>query len=61
MPSSIDGNYARDFILRVEITSSEAPRFTFTGVDSSWIVESDDDNWYMLEPGINVISFTEMA
>jgi hypothetical protein len=61
MPNAISGNFARDFILRIEITSSNAPFCTFTGMDSSWLAESDDEEWYMLKPGTNVISFTEMT
>ena len=52
------GNGARDFILRIEISSSEAPTFTFTntvGLD----FESEDDDWAVMQPGVNLVSFTE--
>ena len=50
---------ARDFILRVEISSSTAPTVTFTGVDEQLQYDSDDNDWAVLEPGLNFISFTE--
>lgn len=52
------GQGARDFILRIEISSSAAPTFTFTntaGLD----FESEDDDWAVMQPGVNLISFTE--
>lgn len=56
-PPQQDG--ARDFILRVEVSSSVAPTVTFQGVDETISYETDDDTWYVLEPGVNIISFTE--
>lgn len=58
-PQKIDG-YARDFILRIEVTTTEAPEFNFVGLDDSWSVDAEDDEWMFMQPGINVISFTEM-
>lgn len=52
------GSGARDFILRIEISSSSAPSFTFTnsaGLD----FDSEDDDWAVMEPGLNIVSFTE--
>ena len=52
------GTGARDFILRIEISSETAPTFTFTntaGLD----FESEDDDWAIMEPGVNLVSFTE--
>ena len=52
------GNGARDFILRIEISSETAPTFTFTntaGLD----FESEDDDWAVMQPGVNLVSFTE--
>ena len=50
---------ARDFILRIEISSSAAPTFTFNGVSETIDFDSEDDDWAVLEPGLNLISFTE--
>jgi hypothetical protein len=33
--------------------------FTFVGLDDSWFVESDNEEWMIMEPGVNIISFTE--
>lgn len=56
-PKYEDG--ARDFIIRVEISSSTAPSFTFSGLDENITFDSDNEEWYTLEPGLNLISFTE--
>ncbi len=56
-PKAEDG--ARDFMVRVEISSSSAPGFTFIGVDESFTYDTDDDDWAIMEPGLNIISFTE--
>ena len=52
------GNGARDFILRIEISSAAAPSFTFTNTDGLTF-ESEDDDWAVMEPGLNIVSFTE--
>jgi hypothetical protein len=59
LPESKNNGYARDFILRLNIT--EMPQITWSGIDESWSVESDDEDWLNLEIGSNVISFTELA
>ena len=58
LPEKADDG-ARDFIIRVEISSQTAPGFTFAGLDESVIFDSEDDDWAVLEPGLNLISFTE--
>lgn len=50
---------ARDFILRIEISSSTAPTFTFNGVNETIDFDSEDDDWAVMEPGLNLVSFTE--
>lgn len=50
---------ARDFILRIEISSSAAPTFTFNGVNETIDFDSEDDDWAVMEPGLNLVSFTE--
>jgi hypothetical protein len=52
--------YARDFILRIEVTSATAPQIGFSGLDEEWLVDSEDEEWMIVKPGTNVISFTEM-
>lgn len=56
LPSAGEG--ARDFILRIEISSASAPTFTFTNT-SGLDFESEDDDWAVMEPGVNLVSFTE--
>ena len=50
---------ARDFILRIEISSSAAPTFTFNGVNETIDFDSEDNDWAVMEPGLNLVSFTE--
>ena len=50
---------ARDLILRIEISSSSAPAFTFSGVGETIHFDSESEDWYVLEPGLNLVSFTE--
>ena len=59
LPENKNNGYARDFILRFNIT--EIPQITWSGIDESWDVESEDEDWLNLEIGSNVISFTELA
>lgn len=56
-PKQDDG--ARDFIVRIEISSDTAPSFTFEGIDENLVFDAEDEDWAVLEPGLNVISFTE--
>lgn len=57
-PKPADGG-ARDFIIRVEVTASTAPGFYFIGASETINYDSDSDDWSVLEPGLNLISFTE--
>ena len=57
-PKPVD-NRARDFILRIEVSSSTAPGVTFAGLDESITFDSDSEDWMAIEPGLNLISFTE--
>ena len=57
-PKSADGG-ARDFIIRVEVTASTAPGFYFIGASETINYDSGDEDWNILEPGLNLISFTE--
>jgi hypothetical protein len=59
LPENKNNGYARDFILRLNITAM--PQIIWSGIDESWDVESDDEDWLNLEIGSNVISFTELA
>ena len=59
LPPKPTDNGARDFILRIEVSSSTAPGITFTGLDESITFDSDSDDWMTIEPGLNLISFTE--
>ena len=57
-PKPADGG-ARDFIIRVEVTASTAPGFYFIGASETINYDSGDEDWNVLEPGLNLISFTE--
>lgn len=57
-PKPVD-NRARNFILRIEVSSSTAPGVTFAGLDESITFDSDSEDWMAIEPGLNLISFTE--
>lgn len=59
LPEKPDDGGARDFIVRFEISSSTAPGFTFIGLDESFQFDADDDDWAVMEPGLNIVSFTE--
>ena len=59
LPPKPDDNGARDFILRIEVSSSTAPGVTFSGLDESITFDSDSEDWMAIEPGLNLISFTE--
>lgn len=59
LPPKPAGNGSRDFILRIEVSSSTAPGITFAGLDESITFDSDSDDWMTIEPGLNLISFTE--
>jgi hypothetical protein len=57
LPEKKYSGYARDFILRMNVT--ELPCIIWDGIDDNW--EALDDDWMNLEVGQNVISFTEMG
>jgi hypothetical protein len=59
---NIKTGYARDFILQVNVTlaSTDNLQIEWEGLDNNWNAVSDSDDWAFLEPGLNVISFTEM-
>ena len=59
LPPKPADNGARDFILRIEVSSSTAPGVTFAGLDESITFDSDSEDWMAIEPGLNLISFTE--
>lgn len=59
LPPKPEEGGSRDFILRIEVSSSTAPGITFTGLDKSITFDSDSDDWMTIEPGLNLISFTE--
>lgn len=53
---------ARDFIARVEVTSSTAPEITFVGAEGEEVVVEDDGLSDLgAKYGANVYSFTETA
>jgi hypothetical protein len=53
-------NYARNFILRIEVKTTSLPSITFNGLDQSWFAESADESWMILDYGVNVLTFTEI-
>lgn len=60
LPSETGDGTARDFVIRLEVTAPTAPQVQFIPADSEDIdYEADDDAWATVEPGVNIISFTE--
>lgn len=59
---NIKTGYARDFILQINVslTSTDNLQIEWEGLDDNWNAISDADDWAILEPGLNIISFTEM-
>jgi hypothetical protein len=41
------------------VSSSTAPEITFKGLDETFTFDSESDDWAVIEPGLNFISFTE--
>ena len=60
LPAETTDNTARDFVIRLEVTASTAPQVQFVPANSEEIdYEANDDTWATIEPGVNIISFTE--
>lgn len=62
LPSPVDKtNRCRDFIIKLKVTSEVIPSIEFikSDVDETIGFESSDDEWVLLEPGINYFTFTE--
>ena len=60
LPAETTDNTARDFVIRLEVTASTAPQVQFIPANSEEIdYEANDDTWATVEPGVNIISFTE--
>ena len=58
-PEKITGK-VRDFFVRLVVTGSSAPELSFqetTGVAPTF--DTDDDSWADIEPGVNIILFSE--
>ena len=60
LPAETTNNTARDFVIRLEVTAATAPQVQFVPANSEEIdYEANDDTWATIEPGVNIISFTE--
>lgn len=60
LPAETTDNTARDFVIRLEVTATTAPQVQFVPANSEEIdYEANDDAWATIEPGVNIISFTE--
>ena len=60
LPAETTDNTARDFVIRLEVTAATAPQVQFVPANSEEIdYEANDDTWATVEPGVNIISFTE--
>ena len=55
-------DYARDFIIQINVTldSTDNLQIEWSGLDDNWNAVTDADDWAILEPGLNIISFIEM-
>jgi hypothetical protein len=58
LPQNQNNGIARDFILRIECTVNTPPQVSFMGVDENITFDGEAD-WYEIEPGLNIVSFTE--
>ena len=60
LPAETTDNTARDFVIRLEVPATTAPQVQFVPANSEEIdYEANDDTWATVEPGVNIISFTE--
>ena len=60
LPKITEGNTVRDFVIRFENTGSSNASVAFVPFGSEDIdYESDSDDWATIEPGVNLVSFTE--
>lgn len=60
LPAETTDNTARDFVIRLEVTATTAPQVQFVPANLEEIdYEANDDTWATIEPGVNIISFTE--
>ena len=58
-PQKVQGK-ARDFFVRLTITSTEIPTLVFQEPDGSDVsFDVADDSWAEIEPGVNLLMFTE--
>jgi hypothetical protein len=54
--------YARDFLIRLVITGSTVPSITFQEAGGGAVAfDTDDDSWADIQPGVNLLMFTETA
>ena len=60
LPKITDRNTVRDFVIRFENTGSSNATVAFVPFGSEDIdYEADSDDWAAIEPGVNLVSFTE--
>ena len=60
LPAPDADGLARDFIIRLEVTSSTAPAVQFVPSGGEQIdYEAEDETWAEIDPGVSIISFTE--
>lgn len=60
LPEQTSDNTVRDFMIRFENTGSNNANIMFVPADSEDIdYEGAEDDWAVVEPGVNLISFTE--
>ena len=60
LPEMTIDNKVRDFVIRFENTGNENASVAFVPQNDEDIdYESDSEDWAIIEPGINLISFTE--
>ena len=58
-PATVSGK-ARDFILRLTLTGETVPTITFREAGGAAVsFDVDDDAWAEVEPGVNILSFTD--
>ena len=60
LPPQDEVGKVRDFVVRLDVTALSSPTIGFYPSGSESVdFESEDAQWYDIEPGVNIISMTE--
>lgn len=60
LPAKRHDNYARNFIIRLNVT--QLPKtIIWNGLDDDWLAETADETWQTLVLGVNTLKFIEVS